>query len=62
MLTMSVSLAPNQQICTECDRPTRIGPMMVAPASSFSILVEIEAAWNAGMISTFAVSVRRQNG
>ena len=36
--------------------------MMVAPPSSFSILVEIEAAWNAGMTSTLAVSVRRQNG
>ena len=37
-------------------------PDHVAPPSSCSILVEIEAEWKAGMISTLAVSVRRQNG
>ena len=30
------------------------GPITVAPPSSCSILVEIEAEWNAGMTSTFA--------
>ena len=62
MLTTSLSLAPSGQICTECVRPTSIGPISVAPPSSFSILVEIEAEWNAGMISTLAVSDRRQKG
>ena len=36
--------------------------MTVAPPSSCSSLVEIEAEWNAGMISTLAGPVSRQNG
>jgi hypothetical protein len=36
--------------------------MTVEPPSSCSILVEIEAEWNAGMTSTLAVPDRRQNG
>ena len=38
------------------------GPITVAPPSSCSILVEIEAEWKAGMTSTLAGPVRRQNG
>jgi hypothetical protein len=44
MLTTSLSLAPKPQICTDRDSPTRMGPMIVAPPSSYSILVEIDAA------------------
>ena len=39
-----------------------MGPMTVAPPSSISILVEMEAEWNAGMISTVAGPDKRQNG
>ena len=46
----------------ERSRPTSIGPITLAPPSSISILVEIEAEWYAGMISTLAGPDRRQNG
>ena len=49
-------------ICTGRSSPTSIGPITVAPPSSCSSLVEIEAEWNAGMISTLAGPVSRQNG
>src|SRR3954465_11449840 len=62
MLTSCASLAESGTICTGRSRPTRIGPMTVAPPSSCNSLVEIEAEWNAGMISTLAGPVRRQNG
>ena len=44
------------------NRLSPVPSMTVAPPSSCNILVAIEAEWKAGMISTFAVSVRRQNG
>src|SRR6266508_36258 len=56
------SLAESGTICTGRSSPTRIGPITVAPPSSCSILVEIEAEWNAGMINTLAGPDRRQNG
>jgi hypothetical protein len=62
MLTMSESLAPSETICTGLSRPTSSGPITVEPPSSCSILVEIEAEWNAGMTSTLAGPDRRQNG
>src|ERR1700730_2072823 len=62
MLTSWASLADSGTICTERSRPTSIGPITVAPPSSISILVEIEAEWNAGMISTLAGPDSRQNG
>ena len=43
MLTSVASLAPSCTICTGWSRPTRIGPITVAPPSSCSSLVEIEA-------------------
>ena len=54
MLTRSVSFDDKFTICTELSSPTSSGPITVAPPSSCSILVEIEAEWNAGMTSTFA--------
>src|SRR5438034_11784847 len=62
MLTSWVSLAESGTICTGRSRPTRIGPITVAPPSSRSSLVEIEAEWNAGMMSTLAGPDKRQNG
>src|SRR5262249_1837786 len=62
MFTSWASLADSGTICTGRSRPTRIGPITVAPPSSCTSLVEIEAEWNAGMISTLAGPVRRQNG
>src|SRR6185503_9820886 len=49
MLTSCASLAPSCTICTGRSRPTSSGPITVAPTSSWSILVEIEAEWNAGI-------------
>src|SRR5262249_54969919 len=54
MLTSWASLAESGTICTDRSSPTRIGPITVAPPSSCNSLVEIEAEWNAGMISTLA--------
>ena len=51
-----------ETICTGLSRPTSSGPITVEPPSSCSILVEIEAEWNAGMTSTLAGPDRRQNG
>ena len=62
MLTMSLSLALSGTICTGLFRPTMSGPMTVEPPSSYSILVELEAEWNAGMTSTLAGPDKRQNG
>src|SRR5262249_25188511 len=62
ILTSWASLAESGTICTDRSSPTRIGPITVAPPSSCSSLVEIEAEWNAGMISTFAGPESRQNG
>src|SRR5262249_51223177 len=62
ILTSWASLAESGTICTDRSSPTRIGPMTVAPPSSCNSLVEIEAEWNAGMISTLAGPDRRQNG
>ena len=62
MLTSWVSLAPSCTICTGRSSPTSSGPITVAPPSSCSILVEIEAEWNAGITSTLAGPDRRQNG
>src|SRR5258708_3126154 len=62
MLTRSESFADSGTICTDLSNPTRSGPITVAPPSSCSILVEIEAEWNAGMIRTFATFVSRLNG
>src|SRR5262249_34293914 len=62
MLTRWESFGDSDTICAGRSSPTRIGPITVAPPSSCSILVEIEAEWNAGMISTFAGPDRRQNG
>src|SRR5580704_7544661 len=62
ILTMSLSLAFSETICTGFSSPTMSGPITVAPPSSCSMRVEIEAEWNAGMMSTLAVSVSRQNG
>src|SRR4029077_14454465 len=62
MLTSCASLADSGTICSERSRPTSIGPITVAPPSSISILVEIEAEWNAGMISTLAGPDSRQKG
>ena len=62
MLTSWVSLADSGTIWTGRSSPTRIGPITVAPPSSCSSLVEIEAEWNAGMISTVAGPDNRQNG
>ena len=44
--------------------PAMVSPAMAqsAPPSSCNILVEIDAEWNAGMISTLAGPVRRLNG
>jgi sugar/nucleoside kinase (ribokinase family) len=47
-------LGASGTICTGLSRPTSSGPITVAPPSSCSILVEIEAEWNAGMTSTLA--------
>ncbi len=54
--------ADSGQICTDLERPTRIGPTTVAEPRVCSSLVEIEAEWIAGMISTLAESERRMNG
>src|SRR5712691_7834179 len=62
MLTRSESFADSDTICTDLSSPTSNGPITVAPPSSCSILVEIEAEWNAGMIRTLATSVSRLNG
>src|SRR6478672_5552619 len=62
ILTSWASLAESGTICTDRSSPTRIGPITVAPPSSCNSLVEIEAEWNAGMISTLAGPDRRQNG
>ena len=62
MLTSWVSFADSGTICTGRSSPTSIGPITVAPPSSCRSLVEIEAEWNAGMISTLAGPDRRQNG
>src|SRR5262249_52705380 len=62
ILTGWASVAESGTICTDRSRPARIGPSNVAPPSSCSSLVEIEAEWNAGMISTLAGPERRQNG
>src|SRR5947199_1249239 len=62
MLTRSESVVASCTICTGMSRPTSSGPITVAPPSSWSILVEIEAEWNAGMISTLAGPDNRQNG
>src|SRR6476646_937926 len=62
MLTRSVSLADRLTICTDRSRQTNSGPITWAPPSSCSILVEIAAEWNAGMIRTLAGPDRRQNG
>src|SRR5580704_12585113 len=62
MLTSWASLADSDTICTGRSRPTRMGPITVAPPNSVSILVAIEAEWNAGMISTLAGPDSRQNG
>src|SRR5712691_10654251 len=62
MLTRSESFADSDTICTDLSRPTRSGPITVAPPSSCNIFVEIEAEWNAGMIRTFAMFVSRLNG
>src|SRR5262249_48918905 len=62
ILTSWASLAASGTIWTDRSSPTRIGPITVAPPSSCSSLVEIEAEWNAGMISTLAGPDRRQNG
>src|SRR5205085_947601 len=43
MLTSCASFAESGTICTERSRPTSMGPITVAPPSSISILVEIEA-------------------
>ena len=53
---------PIGTICTGFLRPTRSGPISVEPPSTRRSLVEIDAAWIAGITSTFAVSVRRQKG
>src|SRR5258706_130242 len=62
ILTSWASFAESGTICTDRSSPTRIGPITVAPPSSCNSLVEIEAEWNAGMISTLAGPDRRQNG
>src|SRR5436190_18622163 len=62
MLASWASLAESGAICTGRSSPTRIGPITVAPPSTSSSLVEIEAEWKVGMISTFAGPERRQNG
>src|SRR5262249_24091726 len=62
MLTSSESVAARPTICTGRSSPTSSGPITVAPPSSCSILVEIAAEWNAGMISTLAGPDSRQNG
>src|SRR6516165_6079691 len=62
IFTSWASLAESGTICTDRSSPTRIGPITVAPPSSCNSLVEIEAEWNAGMISTLAGPERRQNG
>ena len=62
MLTSCVSFAVIGTICTERSSPTSSGPITVAPPNSCSILVEIDAEWNAGMISTLAGPVSRLNG
>src|SRR5215208_5038154 len=62
ILTSCALLAESGTICTGRSSPTRIGPITVAPPSSCSSLVEIEAEWNAGMISTVAGPDNRQNG
>jgi len=62
MLTRSESVAVRRTICTDLSSPTSSGPITVAPPSSCSSLVDIEAEWNAGMISTLAGPDNRQNG
>src|SRR6266511_2527050 len=62
MLTRSISLADRPTICTGLSKPTNSGPITVAPPSSCSILVEMDAEWNAGMTSTLAGPDRRQKG
>src|SRR5271166_2101982 len=62
MLASWVSLAESGTIWTGRSRPTRIGPIRVAPPSTSRSLVEIEAEWKVGMISTLAGPDRRQNG
>src|SRR5436305_1732341 len=44
MLTSCASFAESGTICTERSRPTSMGPITVAPPSSISILVGIDAA------------------
>src|SRR4051794_19128204 len=62
MLTIWRSFADNCTICTGRSSPTRMGPMTVAPPSSCRSCVEIDAEWKAGMTSTLAGPLSRQNG
>ena len=54
--------ADSGQICTDLERPSRMGPTTVAPPRACTSLVEMEAEWMAGMTRMLAESVRRMNG
>ena len=60
--TISVAVADMEAICTGFARPVSKGPTTVMPPSCWSILVEIEAEWAAGITNTLADAVNRQNG
>ena len=62
MLRIFETEADSGEICTDLERPSRIGPTTVASPRACTSLVEIEAEWIAGMISTLAGPVRRMNG
>ena len=49
-------------VCVDFDKPTKRGPMTVAPPITSVMVVAIEAEWMAGIIKTFAGPLKRQNG
>jgi NOL1/NOP2/fmu family ribosome biogenesis protein len=61
-VTISDTGADNAQICTDCLRPTIMGPNTVAPPKTSTNSVEIRAEWIAGMTKTFAGPDKRENG
>src|SRR6185437_6412565 len=62
VLKISLILALSGAIWMERSKPTSSGPITETPPTCCNSLVEMDAEWMAGMMRTFAVSVRRQNG
>src|SRR5262249_31350699 len=61
-VTISETVAPIGAIWIGFESPLSTGPITVAPPAAAKTLVAIEAEWRAGITSTLAASVRRENG